>query len=649
MPIQDLKGRIARLPEQPGVYLYYNEAGDTLYVGKAKVLRDRVRSYLGAQGMSPRIDALLDEASRLEFIVTDSVVEALALENHLIKQRAPKYNILLRDDKNYPYLQLTTGEAFPRVLIARSVEKDGHYYAGPFMPAKLGRRTMALTHKLFGIRSCNEVITGERARPCLEYDIHRCIAPCVREICGEGQYGEAVRHTKLFLEGRNDELVAQLRTRMGEAAAEERFEQAAQIRDALRTIETVQQRQQKMTGTALGDRDAFGIKVGPAGAVVQVFQVRGGKVVERVELASALSDGRWAMADGRWTASEGSGSGEAEILQAALEQFYSERAAPPEVHLPIELSDSETETVEAWLTDKSDHRVRIVVPKRGEKRGLLDLAARNAQVAYQTRFNENVAAHYDALETLRLVLNLPAIPQRIECFDISTIQGAETVASMVVCENGRMKRSDYRKFKIRSLKPGASDIGHRTSNIGHRPSDIGPAASPVAGRVLDDFASIHQVVLRRYRAVLEQGGPFPDLILIDGGKGQLSAAYQALEELGLANLVAVGIAKKEELLFTRDHVDPIALTTGSPALLLIQRIRDEAHRFAITFHRQSRAKRDLGSELDRIAGVGPRRRKALLTAFGSLAGVRRATREDLIAVVGAKTADQVLAYFAGET
>src|SRR3954470_19196861 len=287
MPIQDLKTRIARLPEQPGVYLYYNEAGETLYVGKAKVLRDRVRSYLGAQGMSPRIDALLDEAANLEFIVTDSVVEALALENHLIKQRAPKYNILLRDDKNYPYLQLTTGEAYPRVLIARSVEKDDHYYAGPFMPAKLGRRTMALTHRLFGIRSCNEVITGDRARPCLEYDIRRCIAPCVREICTGEQYSAAVTHTRLFLEGRNDELVAQLRTRMTEAALDERFEEAAQVRDALRTIETLQQRQQKMTGTGLGDRDAFGIKVGPAGAVVQVFQVRGGKVVERVELASS--------------------------------------------------------------------------------------------------------------------------------------------------------------------------------------------------------------------------------------------------------------------------------------------------------------------------------------------------------------------------
>jgi len=647
MPIQDLKGRIARLPEQPGVYLYYNEAGDTLYIGKARVLRDRVRSYLGALGMSPRIDALLEEAARLEFIVTDSVVEALALENHLIKQRAPKYNILLRDDKNYPYLQLTTGEAFPRVLIARSVEKDDHYYAGPFMPAKLGRRTMALTHRLFGIRSCNEVITGERGRPCLEYDIRRCIAPCVREICSEEQYAAAVGHTKLFLEGRNDELIVQLRERMSEAAAGERFEEAAQLRDALRTIETVQQRQQKMTGTELGDRDVFGIKVGPAGAVVQVFQVRSGKVVERVELATSAGSGMRSAGS-----AEGAEGAEDEVLQAALEQFYSERAAPPEIHLPFDLPPWEVETIEGWLTDKSEYRVRIAAPKRGEKRGLLDLATRNAQVAYQTRFNENVAAHYDALETLRLVLNLPSIPRRIECFDISTIQGSETVASMVVCEDGRMKRPEYRKFRIRGARREAGSTFVNPSRpeaaTAPRAPHSAPRAPHSAPRILDDFASMHEVVQRRYRAVLENGGPFPDLILIDGGKGQLEAAYAALEELGLANLVAVGLAKKEELLFTREHADPIALAAGSPALLLVQRIRDEAHRFAVTFHRQSRGKRDFRSDLDQIPGVGPRRRKALLTAFGSLAGVRRATREELSAVVGAKCAGDVLAYFAGQ-
>jgi excinuclease ABC subunit C len=655
MPIRDLKAQIARLPEQPGVYLYYNDTGETLYVGKARVLRDRVRSYLAAHGMSPRIDALLDEAQRLEVIVTDSVMEALALENHLIKQRAPKYNILLRDDKNYPYLQLTTGEAFPRVLVARRVERDDHYYAGPFLPASLGRRTMSLTHKLFGIRSCNEIITGERGRPCLEYDIKRCLAPCVREICSEAEYRVAVEHTKMFLESRNDELVADLRRRMTEAAAAERFEQAAQIRDAIRVIETLRTRQQKIAGVELGDRDAFGLKVGAAGAVVQVFEVRGGKVVERIELVT-----------------EGLAVGsDTEILEAAVQQFYADRIPPPEVHLPFEFRDADTEMLESWLSAQAERRVRLVVPKRGEKRGLLDLAARNAEVAYQQRFNENVAAHYDALETLRVVLGLPSVPRRIECFDISTIQGSETVASMVVCEDGRMKRSEYRKFRVRGLggRSRGSGFGVRGSASGVRHPELeldGEGDSGLANaerrtpspesripnpepRLHDDFSAMREVVLRRYRRVLENGGPFPELLLIDGGKGQLSAAYAALEELGLGRLVAVGIAKKEELLFTRDRDDPIALPVESPALLLIQRIRDEAHRFAVTFHRQARTTRDLRSELDAIAGIGPRRRKALLTAFGSLAGVRRATREELVRVVGVKCADAVLAHFASSS
>ena len=472
MPIRDLKAQIARLPEQPGVYLYYNGAGETLYVGKARVLRDRVRSYLGAQGTSPRIDALLDEARRLEVIVTDSVVEALALENHLIKQRSPRYNILLRDDKNYPYLQLTTGEAFPRVLVARHVERDDHFYAGPFLPAWLGRRTMSLTHKLFGIRSCNEVITGERGRPCLEYDIKRCLAPCVRELCTPEQYRVAVADTQLFLEGRNEELVADLQRRMSEASAEERFERAAQLRDAIRVIETVRTRQQKMSTIGFGDRDAFGLKSGPAGAVVQVFQVRGGKVVERIELVTEGTRGARPQPDPQddgiqpEPGAQANRDSDCDILEAAVQQFYQERTPPPEIHLPVAFPEADTEMLEGWLSAEAGRRVRFVVPRRGEKRGLLDLAIRNAEVGYQQRFNENVAAHFDALETLRSVLALPSIPRRIECFDISTIQGSDTVASMVVCEDGRMKRSEYRKFRIRgswsvvrSSSPMPADAG----------------------------------------------------------------------------------------------------------------------------------------------------------------------------------------------
>jgi excinuclease ABC subunit C len=608
MPIRDLKARMARLPEQPGVYVFANDAGETLYVGKARVLRDRVRSYLAAEGTSPRHDALLREADQLDVIVTDSVVEALALENHLIKQRAPRYNILLRDDKNYPYLQLTTGERFPRVLVARRVERDGHFYAGPFLPASLARRTMSLTHRLFGIRSCNEAIDGERGRPCLEYDIKRCIAPCVREICSEETYAAAVADTKMFLEGRTDELASTLARRMNEAAAAEQFERAAQLRDALRTVQTLSARQQKMATVAQGDRDAFGLKVGPAGAVLQVFQMRGGRVIERIELVAEHSQAGLP----------------AEIIEAAIQQFYESREPPPEIHVPVALPDAES--LESWLGSKSSRRVRIVVPRRGDKRGLLELASRNAAVGYDTRFNEAVAANYDALETLRAVLALPTLPRRIECFDISTIQGSETVASMVVCEDGRMRRAEYRKFRIRGL--------------GLRAQGLGDTQAP------DDFAAMEEVVLRRYRKLLEQGGPFPDLILIDGGKGQLTSAYAALRQLGLENLVAVGIAKKEELLFTRDRPDPIALAPESPALHLIQRIRDEAHRFAVTFHRTARRMRDLRSELDAVPGIGRTRRRALLRRFGSVTGVRRATREELIAEVGAKAADAVLRYFA---
>ena len=650
MPVHDLKDQLARLPEQPGVYLWVNSAGETIYVGKARSLRDRVRSYLGAYGLSPRHDALLDEIARVEVIVTDSVMEALVLETNLIKQRSPRYNILLRDDKNYPYLRLTTSEAFPRILVARSVEKTGDFYAGPFLPAKLARRTMTLSHRVFGIRSCNEVITGQRGRPCLEYDIKRCLAPCVAEICTEDQYGVAVANTRLLLEGRNDELIERLLDRMRSASDGERFEEAAQLRDALRTVQTLRDRQQKVASAGLGDRDVFGLKVGPSGGAIQVFQVRGGRVVERVELGTDPG----AIAGGA-----------ADVLHAALMQFYELRVAATEINLPEEIED--VEAMEELLTARAGRRVRILVPQRGDKRALVELATRNAELSYRTRFNETTAAHFDALETLRSRLNLPAIPSRIDCFDISTIQGSDTVASMVVCEDGRMKRSEYRKFRVRGLRfagvgpqstvlspqsavfdpePRIPNPESRIPNPESRIPNPEPRIPDPGPRIPDDFAAMREVVQRRYRAVLEGGGPFPDLILIDGGKGQLSAAYEALEQIGLANLVAVGIAKKEELLFTRDRMEPLVLDEHDPALLLLQRIRDEAHRFAVTFHRKARSMRDLRSELDGIPGIGPRRRRALLTTFGSLAGVRRATREELEHVVGANAARAVIDYFA---
>ena len=625
MAIQDLKAQIARLPEQPGVYLYYNAAGETIYVGKARALRDRVRSYLGARGSDVKTDALLDEIARLEVIVTDSVVEALALEDGLIKQRNPKYNIRLRDDKHYPYLQLTTSERFPRVLVARQVRKDGDYYAGPFMPAQLARRTMALTHRLFGIRSCNEVITGRRPRPCLEYDIGRCLAPCVETITSETEYQRAVADTRLFLEGRTEELVEDLGARMTEAASAERFEQAAQLRDAMRTVQTLAERHQKVSVPDLSARDVFGLRLGPAGAVIQVFLVRRGRVVDRLELVTE--------------AAEGPLTAPADVLAAALRQIYEDQPIPPELHLPVAIDDAEA--IAEWLSARAGRRVRLVVPRRGSKRGLIELAARNAALAYDARFNAETLANYGALENLRAVLQLPGLPRRIDCFDISTIQGAETVAAMVVCEDGRMRKSEYRKFRIRSR---AESLDVPVADI---PAERPPDPHPGDLRFLDDVAAMRQVVQRRYRGVIESGGPFPDLILIDGGRGQLAAAYEALESLGLANLVAVGLAKREELIVTRDRPDPIALPPDDPGLLLLQRIRDEAHRFAITFHRQSRARRDLRSELDVIPGVGPRRRRQLLQRFGSLAGVRRATREELEAAVGPKVAAAILRHFTG--
>ena len=605
MPIEDLKHQIARLPEQPGVYVFLGRDRQTLYVGKAAHLRDRVSSYLGARGTSPRHDLLLDEVDQLDCVVTDSVVEALALENNLIKGRLPRFNILLRDDKTYPYLKLTTTESFPRVLVARRVERDGDVYAGPFMPAGLARKTLSLTHRVFGIRSCQEHITGRRGRACLEFDIGRCLAPCVETLCTAEQCAVAVARTRLLFEGSTDELIGGLTTEMHEAAEGESFEQAAHLRDAIRTLETLRDRQQKMATPRLGDRDAFGLTSGPSGTIIQVFQMRNGRVIERVELVAEPATG--------------GGEPEQNVLGAALGQFYQAHDIPPEIHVIVRPDDSDA--LEAWLSARAGRRVTIAVPRSQDRRGLLDLATRNASMAYQSRFSGGAVANYEALESLRAILRLPAFPRRIECVDISTLQGAETVASLVVCEDGRMRRSEYRKFRVRGAGSAA-------------------LATP------DDYAAMREVVLRRYQGLLARGGPFPDLVLVDGGRGQVESAYQALETLGLGTLVAVGLAKKEELIVTRDRPEPIALDVDHPSLLLLRRIRDEAHRVAVSFHRNARRARDLRSELDDIAGIGPRRRNALLRTFGSAAGVRRASREGLCAVVGARAADAVLAHFA---
>lgn len=619
MPIRDLKEQIARLPEQPGVYLYGNAAGETIYVGKARSLRDRVRSYLNAHGSSPKTDALLREVTSLAVTVTDSVVEALALENSLIKTRTPKYNILLRDDKNYPYLKLTIAERYPQLLVVRRVDDDGNVYAGPFIPGSAARRTMDLAHRLFGLRSCHETLNGHRDRPCLEYDIKRCVAPCVEAICPPERYAHTVQHTRWLLEGKTDALIAAVRQQMADAAAGERFEEAARLRDAIRTLEDRRDRQQKMATVDTGDRDVFGLKRGAIGAAVHVFLVRHGSVRERAELG---------------TGHDLAGDTDAAVLTAALQQFYEDRVPPPEIHVPVEPDDRDA--LVEWLIERSGHAVRLLVPQRGEKRQLVDLATRNAWHAYRERSVVDATPPEPALDRLQEALRLPTRPARIDCFDISTLQGSETVASMVVCVDGEMARREYRKFRVRGT--------HAASHRGASGATGGPD-----GRLNNDFAAMHEVVERRYRAVQGAGGPFPDLIIIDGGRGQLDAAYAALEGLGLAHLVAVGLAKKEELIVTRDATTPLALAREDAALRLLQRIRDEAHRFAVTFHRQSRRRRDLTSALDDIPGVGPRRRRQLLATFGSVAGIRRATREELATAVGAKLADAVLAFFTAQT
>jgi len=596
MPIKELKDQIANLPNSPGVYLYLNRTGQTIYVGRAKVLKDRVRSYLGAYGTNPKTDILLEEIAGLEVIVTDSLVEALVLENNLIKHRVPRYNILLRDDKNYPYLQVTRTESYPRVLVARQVARDGNFYAGPFLPSPVARKAMSLTHRLFGIRSCNEIITGKRDRPCLEYDIKRCVAPCVDELCSQEEYAEVVRHAEMFLDGRNDELKKELDKKMQSASQELRFEEAAGIRDALKLIDELGNRRQKMATAKLGDRDAFGVKSGPLGAVIQVFQMRGGRVLERIELVTDEINKNF--------------HSDRELLGAALQQFYEARSVPAEVHVPVTLADEDT--LVQWLSTRAGRQVRLYVPKRGQKRGLLDLANRNAELTYVSRYSQEAQADNLALEELRTVLDLPEPLRRLECFDVSTIQGSETVGAMVVAEDGRMNRRAYRKYRIR----GAEKVINKP----------------------DDFAAMEEIVLRRYRRLIEQGGPFPDLVIVDGGKGQLSAAYKAFEQLGLANLSAIGIAKKEEVLVVKEKSQPIVLPRQSSALRLVQRMRDEAHRFAVTFHRSARRARDLRSELDQIPGIGPKRRKLLLKEFGSMRNIKRATEEQLKEIVGVKLA-----------
>ncbi len=595
-----LAQKLAELPSTPGVYLFRGRGGQILYVGKARSLKDRVRSYFqGSRIDSPRLDRLIESIRDLEVVATDTEREALVLENSLIKSHKPRYNVLLRDDKNHPYLKLTVGEDYPRVYVVRRPGTDGEVYSGPYVPASLARKTQNLVHRLFGIRNCNEKLDGHRPRPCLQYQIKRCVAPCVESIATLEEYKKTVASARLFLEGKNDDLVSSLKKQMHRAAEEERFEEAARLRDTVRTLEDLSTRQ-KMATVRGEERDIFGYYREGDQAVLQVFSMRSGKVVDR---DSFVLDKLEALED-------------TDVLSASLKQYYElGRYLPAEIHVPIDFP--ERELVQEWLTSRRESRVEIAVPRRGGKRRMVDLVCRNARLGFELANHEEGRQAASRLEALRKLLDLPDEPRRIEGFDVSNIQGSDIVASMVVFEDGQAKRSEHRKYKIKTVADGP-----------------------------DDFASMREVVLRRYRRVLEEGAEQPDLILIDGGKGQLAAALTSLTELGLSHLPLVSIAKKEEVLFQNGRSEPIVLPKSSPTLQLVQRVRDEAHRFAVTFHRQRRAARDFHSKLDDIQGIGPRKRKLLMDRFKSLKRVKEATVEELAGVVGPRLAERVRQHLA---
>jgi excinuclease ABC subunit C len=536
----------------------------------------------------------------LDVVVTDSEMEALALENNFIKRHRPRFNVLLRDDKNHPYLKLTLAEDYPRLHVVRRVAEDGNAYGGPYIPAKLGRRTAAMVHRLFGVRSCKETLNGRRPRPCLQYQIKRCLAPCVEEICALPRYRASCEHARLFLEGRTEEVVRGLRAAMGEAAEGERFEEAATLRDQVAALERMEA-PQKITTTDLEERDVFGAHVENGRGALQVFSVREGKVVGR---EGYLLD-RVAEPE--------------RFLAQAVQQYYADgRYVPREVLVPGALPDQGL--LQEWLSRRRGTGVRIRVPRRGEKVRLLELVERNARLAHDLEWKHPRTQAQEILRALREALDLELEPRRIECFDISNIQGSDVVASLVVFEDGLPRKSDYRKFKVRGI-----------------------------GKEPDDFAAMREVVCRRYRRLLEEGKDLPELVLVDGGRGQLGAAMSALEELGLGHQPVASLAKKEELIFLPGREEPVRLPHSSPVLQLVQRVRDEAHRFAVGFHRQTRSRRTFHSALDDIPGVGPARRRKLLSRFGSLRGVRAASLEELAAVVGKGTAARVRAALVDES
>ncbi len=625
----DLAAKIRTLPTSAGVYLYKNAEGEVIYVGKANNLRSRVSSYFREGRLEDaKTDTLVREAVDVDYIVVANNKEALALENHLIKQKQPRFNILLRDDKTYPYVMLTLGERFPRVYVTRRLRKDGSAYYGPYFPANLAYRIVDLIHRHFLIPSCKVDLGRFHPRPCLQYYIGRCLGPCVEGLTTPEVYQEAVRDVKLFLEGRPTELSHSLRERMTRAAQAEEYERAAKYRDLISTVEQLQEKQ-RIAAVEGDDADVFGYHYENDMLAANLFHMRGGRVLDRreffwEELPEFTNDHVGADAPARpaeQSSADGAPFHPGEFFSALLKQLYiGQPYVPRNIYVPVDFEDRETleEVLSEQIAATTSHqaRIHILVPQRGEKRSLLDLAGNNAKQSYDQRFRVMKPNTKAIQEALQDALGIPELPRRIECFDISHIQGAETVASMVVWEDGRMKKSDYRKFIIRSVDG------------------------------VDDFASMREVVTRRYKRLQEEKKPMPSLVLIDGGLGQLHAAAEALASLEIINQPLAAIAKREEIIYVygQEH-EPVVLDHHSPVLHLIQLIRDEAHRFAVTFHRKRRQMRDRSTELLEIPGVGARTTRRLLEHFGSVQAVKQAEAAALSSVVTRAQAEAILEHF----
>jgi excinuclease ABC subunit C len=631
----DLQAKIRTLPTSAGVYLYKNAEGEVIYVGKANNLRSRVSSYFReGRWEDAKTDSLVREAVDVDYIVVANNKEALALENHLIKQKKPRFNILLRDDKTYPYVKLTLGERFPRVYVTRRLRKDGSSYYGPYFPANLAYRIVDLIHRHFLVPSCKVDLTRFHPRPCLQYYIKRCLGPCVEGLTTPEIYQEAVRDVKLFLEGRPTDLLRSLHQRMEQAAETEEYERAAKYRDLISTVDQLQEKQ-RIAAVEGDDADVFGYHFENGMLAVNLFHMRGGKVLDRREFfwedlpeweLDVATDYVGTAVPGR-PAGQGSGGHAAttfhpgEFFSALLKQLYiGQPYVPRNIYVPVEFEDREA--LEDLLSEQvagasaRPARVHILVPQRGDKRSLLDLAGNNAKQSYDQRFRVMKPNARAIQEALQDALGLPERPERIECFDISHIQGAETVASMVVWEDGQMKKSDYRKFIIRDV------VG------------------------VDDFASMREVVARRYKRIQEEKKKMPSLILIDGGLGQLHAAAEALESLEIINQPLAAIAKREEIIYVYGQEnDPVVLDHHSPVLHLVQLIRDEAHRFAVTFHRKRRQMRDRSTELREIPGVGESTTRRLLQHFGSVQAIKQADSAALSSVVTRSQAEAILDHF----